>query len=180
MIKINLFLTREKKKKMGAQREIVIFLFSAIVLLLLLFGIRWFLGSQVQETRNQITETKNQIAHHKSLMEEVNKYKELHRTYQDRLNTIEALRKERGTPAKVLEELSIDKPEKIHFDSLKKEGSRVGIEGVALDDETVANFMDNLRKSNLFKNIDLVVSEQTELSKIKLKKFILSLEIVLK
>ena len=180
MIKINLFLTREKKKKMGAQREIVIFLFSAIVLLFVLFGIRWFLGSKIQETWNQITETKNQIAHHKSLMEEVNKYKELHRTYQDRLNTIEALRKQRGTPAKVLEELSIDKPEKIHFESLKKEGSRVGIEGVALDDETVANFMDNLRKSSLFKNIDLVVSEQTELSKIKLKKFILSFEIFLK
>jgi len=49
-----------------------------------------------------------------------------------------------------------------------------------LDDETVANFMDNLRKSTLFRNIDLVVTEQIEQSKIKLKKFILSFDIVLR
>jgi len=180
MIKINLLLTRKEKKKMGAKKEIAVFVFSVILLLLLLFGVQWFLDSNIKETRVQITETKNQIAHHKSLMMEVNKYKELHRTYQDRLNTIETLRRERGGPARVLEELSVGKPEKLHFESLKKDGPKVGIDGVALDDETVANFMDNLRKSKLFRNIDLVVSEQIEQSKIKLKKFILSCEIVLK
>jgi type IV pilus assembly protein PilN len=95
-------------------------------------------------------------------MMEVEKYKELHRTYQDRLNTIETLRKQRAVAAKVLDELSAGKPEKIHFESMKKDGPRVGVDGVALDDETVANFMDNLRKSQLFRNIDLVVTEQIE------------------
>jgi Tfp pilus assembly protein PilN len=52
------------------------------------------------------------------------------------------------------------------------------MEGIALDDETIANFMTSLRRSKLFKNIDLVVSEQIEQSKMKFKKFILSCEIV--
>jgi type IV pilus assembly protein PilN len=77
-----------------------------------------------------------------------------------------------------LDELSIDKPEKVYFESVKKDGARLGIEGVALDDETVANFMTNLRKSKLFKNVDLIVTEQVEVSKIPLKKFILSCEII--
>jgi type IV pilus assembly protein PilN len=77
-----------------------------------------------------------------------------------------------------LDELSIDKPEKVYFESVKKDGSKLGIEGVALDDETVANFMTNLRKSKLFKNVDLIVTEQIEVSKIPLKKFILSCEII--
>ena len=47
---------------------------------------------------------------------------------------------------------------------------RLGIEGVALDDETVANFMTSLRKSKLFKNVDLIVSEQIEVSKIPSEK----------
>jgi len=98
---------------------------------------------------------------------------------QDKLNVINSLRKEKAFPAKVLDELSIDKPEKIHLESVKKEGSRLGIEGIALDDETIANFMTNLRKSKLFKNVDLVVSEQVEQSQIKLKKFILSCEIII-
>ena len=71
------------------------------------------------------------------------------------------------------------KLEKIQLDSLKKEGQKLGIEGVALDDETVANFMTNLRKSKMFKSVDLIVSEQIEQSKLKLKKFILTCEIIL-
>jgi type IV pilus assembly protein PilN len=137
------------------------------------------MDQNIKATSAQIADTKNQITHHKALMIEVNKYKELHRTYQDRLNAIDTLRKQRALPAKVLEELSVGKPEKLHFESMKKEGVKVGVDGVALDDETVANFMDNLRKSQLFRNIDLVVSEQIEQSKIKLKKFILSFDIVL-
>ncbi len=78
----------------------------------------------------------------------------------------------------VLDELSIGKPEKLQLESLKKDGTKLGIEGVALDDETIANFMTNLRKSKLFKNVDLVVSEQVEQNKMKVKKFVLSCEII--
>jgi type IV pilus assembly protein PilN len=92
---------------------------------------------------------------------------------------INTLRKEKSSPARVLEELSLQKPEKIQLESLKKEGVKLGIEGIALDDETVANFMTNLRKSKLFKNVDLIVSEQSEQSRIKLKKFTLACEISL-
>jgi type IV pilus assembly protein PilN len=98
---------------------------------------------------------------------------------QNRLDIINSLRKEKASPAKVLDELSIDKPEKLQLESLKKEGTKLGMEGIALDDETIANFMTNLRKSKLFKNVDLVVSEQIEQNKMKLKKFILSCEIIL-
>jgi type IV pilus assembly protein PilN len=80
----------------------------------------------------------------------------------------------------VLDEVSSLKPEKMWLESFKKDGSRLGIEGIALDDETVANFMTNLRKSSLFKSVDLVVSERSEQSKIMLKKFTLSCEIVAK
>ena len=111
------------------------------------------------------------------MITEVNKAKESQKTFQDKLNVINSLRKEKASPARVLDEISIGKPEKIQLESLKKEGTKLGIEGIALDDETVANFMTNLRKSKIFKSVDLIVSEQIEQSKIKLKKFILSCEI---
>jgi type IV pilus assembly protein PilN len=74
---------------------------------------------------------------------------------QEKLNVINSLRREKGGPARVLDEVSIQKPEKIQLESLRKEGSKLGMEGIALDDETVANFMTNLRKSKIFKNIEL-------------------------
>jgi type IV pilus assembly protein PilN len=179
MIKINLILARKDKKKVGMRKEFIILILSAVLLLVGLGLIQWMLGKEKEDTLVQISKTKKDIAYYKSLTIEVEKKKEEQKMLQNRLNIIDSLRKEKASPAKVLDELSIDKPEKIHLESVKKEGSKLGIEGIALDDETIANFMTNLRKSKLFKNVDLIVSEQVEQSKIKLKKFILSCEIIL-
>jgi len=179
MTKINLLLARKEKKKIGVRKEFIVFILSVLLLLVLLALIHWRLEKEKGDTLAQIAQTKKEIAHYKSLTAEVIKAKEAQKMLQDKLEIINTLRREKTTPARVLDELSIDKPEKIHLESVKKEGSRLGIEGIALDDETIANFMTNLRKSNLFKNVDLIVSEQIEQNKIKLKKFILSCEIIL-
>jgi len=177
MIKINLLPGKEKKKA-GLRKEIVILILSMILLMILLIGIQWKITNEKEEMVSKISNTKKEIAYYKSLTVEVTKAKEAQKVLQDKLNVIEKLRREKASPIKVLDELSISKPEKIHLESLKKEGSKLGLEGIALDDETIANFMTNLRKSKVFKNVDLIVSEQTEQSKIKLKKFTLSCEII--
>ena len=179
MIKINLLLARKEKKKVGMRKEIIVLILSVVLLFVLLIFIQWKINKEKEETLAQITNAKKEIAYYKSLTTEVNKAKEAQKILQEKLNIINSLRKEKESPARVLDELSIDKPEKIQLESLKKEGTKLGIEGIALDDETVANFMTNLRKSKIFKNVDLIVSEQVEQSKIKLKKFSLACEILL-
>ncbi len=179
MIKINLLLARKEKKKVGIQKEFIVLILSIVLLVMVLGGIQYLLEREKSDLLAKISETKKEIAYYKSLTTEVLKAKEAQKILQDKLNVINALRKEKAIPAKVLDELAIDKPEKLHLESVRKDGSKLGIEGIALDDETIANFMTNLRKSKLFKNVDLVVSEQVEQSKIKLKKFILSCEIIL-
>ncbi len=179
MIKINLLVERKGPKKKAIPKDFIVLFLCVAILLAGLILFNWKIGKEKEELLNKISSTKREIAHYKSLTAEVSKAKEAQKTLQDKLNVIDSLRKEKATPARVLDELSMGKPEKIHLESLKKEGTRLGIEGIALDDETVANFMTNLRKSNLFKNIELIVSEQVEQSKIKLKKFSLSCEIKL-
>ena len=179
MIKINLLLARKEKKKVGIRKEFIVLILSIVLLVVVLGGIQYLLEREKSDILAKISETKKEIAYYKSLTTEVLKAKEAQKTLQDKLNVINTLRKEKALPAKVLDELSIDKPEKMHLESVRKDGAKLGIEGIALDDETIANFMTNLRKSKLFKNVDLVVSEQVEQSKIKLKKFILSCEIIL-
>ncbi|MGZ3523476.1 MAG: PilN domain-containing protein [Thermodesulfobacteriota bacterium] len=179
MIKINLLLARKEKKKVGLRKEIVVLIASLAILVAGLIVFQWRLEKEKEDTLTKISDTKKEIAYYKSLTTEVVKAKEAQKSLQDKLNVINTLRKEKAGAAKVLDELSIDKPEKLQLESLKKDGSKLGIEGIALDDETIANFMTNLRKSKLFRGIDLIVSEQVEQSKVKLKKFILSCEIIL-
>ncbi|MGZ3513103.1 MAG: PilN domain-containing protein [Thermodesulfobacteriota bacterium] len=179
MIKINLLLARKEKKKVGLRKEIVVLIASLAILVAGLIVFQWRLEKEKEDTLTKISDTKKEIAYYKSLTTEVVKAREAQKSLQDKLNVINTLRKEKAGAAKVLDELSIDKPEKLQLESLKKDGSKLGIEGIALDDETIANFMTNLRKSKLFRGIDLIVSEQVEQSKVKLKKFILSCEIIL-
>jgi type IV pilus assembly protein PilN len=178
MIKINLLKARKEKKKIGVRKEMITFVLCMAAVLVLLLLVTWKIMGEKKETLVQIENTKKEINYYKSLTTEVNKAKEQQKILQEKLNVINLLRKQKSSSAKVLDELSIDKPDKIYFESVKKDGSKLGIEGVALDDETVANFMTNLRKSTLFKNVDLIVSQQVEVSKYKLKKFILSCEII--
>jgi len=179
MTKINLLLARKEKKKARLGREFIVLIVSIAILLGALIFFQWELSKKKEDIAAQIAKTKNDIAHYKSLTTEVEKKKEEQKMLQYRLDIINALRKEKSSAARLLDELSIDKPEKLQLESLKKEGVKLGIEGIALDDETIANFMTNLRKSKLFRNVDLIVSEQVEQSKVKLRKFILSCEIIL-
>jgi len=178
MIKINLLLARKEKKKGGMRKEFIVFILSIVLLLAVLIFIQWGLDRKIEDTLAQNAKKKEEIVKYKSLTTEVEKKKEEQRMLQNRLDIINSLRKDKARAARILDELSIDKPEKLQLESLKKEGAKLGIEGVALDDETIANFMTNLRKSKLFKNVDLIVSEQIEQSKMKLKKFVLSCEII--
>ena len=178
MIKINLLLTRKEKKKVGVRKEFVILILAVGLLLILLAALNWKMGKEKEDMVAQISETKKEIARYKSLAVEVTKAKEAQKVLQDKLNIINSLRKGKETPVRVLDEISVDKPEKLQLELMKKEGLKLEIEGIALDDETIVQFMTNLKKSKLFKNVDLIVSEQIEQNKIKLKKFILSCEII--
>ncbi len=178
MIKINLLLARKEKKKAALGKELIVLIISVVLLLGTLVFVEWEINRKTEATDAQITKTKNEITYYKSLTTEVEKKKEEQRMLQNRLDTISSLRRDKARAAKVLDELSTDKPEKLQLESLKKDGAKLNMEGIALDDETIANFMTNLRKSKLFKNVDLVVSEQIEQSKMKFKKFILSCEII--
>jgi len=177
MIKINLLLAKKEKKKIGIRREIIFLIASIVFLLIILILFQWKTNKTKEGLIAEISEKEQKIAQNRSLTAELNKAKESNKILDEKLNVINSLRKQKNTPARVLDELSTNKPEKIQFESLKKEGSKLGIEGIALDDETVANFMENLRKSKFFSNVDLVVSEQVEQNKIKLKKFIITCEI---
>jgi type IV pilus assembly protein PilN len=178
MIKINLLLARKEKKKGGMKKEFIVLILSIVLLWVALIFIQWGLNKKKEDTLVQIAQKRDEIAKYKSLTTEVEKKKEEQKMLQNRLDIINSLRKDKASAARVLDELSIDKPEKLQLESLKKDGAKLGIEGIALDDETIANFMTNLRKSKLFKNVDLIVSEQVEQSKLKLKKFVLSCEII--
>ncbi len=178
MIKINLLTTKGKGPKGAKFRKEFVVLIGAVVLLLILLSlVQWRMTKAAEETSARIAATKAEIAKCEAEIAEARKAQEAQKSLQAQLDIINTLRREKSIPAKLLDEVSTQKPPRLHLEAMKKEGRKLVIEGISLDDETVAMFMTSLRKSQLFKNVDLIVSEQTEVNKIKLKKFTLSCEI---
>ncbi len=176
MIKINLIKEPESGGG-GVRKELVIAIAALLILGVLLGLVQWKMARDIDSTRKDIAQTKDQIKAYEVQIAEASKWQKQKELLEQIMRVINDLRKQKSSSARVLDEISTLKPEKLQLESLKKDGAQLGIDGIALDDETVANFMTNLRKSKLFKSVDLVVSEQIEQSKIKLKKFTLSCEI---
>ena len=177
MIKINLLVARKEKGKVGGRKEIAIFVIALLCLGLLLGLVHWRVAKEKEETVAEIQKTKEEIRRYEALIAQAQKDKEVVKTLDEMLEVILTLKKQKSFASRVMDEVSVQKPEKLQLESMKKDGTKLGMDGVALDDETVANFMTSLRNSKVFKNVDLVVSEQIEQSKVKLKKFALSCEI---
>ena len=157
-----------------------IYVIGPLLAVLAIAGLQYQITTETNDTRAQIERTRKEIDRYKAMIAEAQKAKEKQRTLQEILDVINTLRKQKSFAARVLDQVSVKKPDKLHLESMKKEGVKLGMEGIALDDETVANFMTSLRQSTLFSNVDLVVSEQIEQSKVKLKKFTLTCDIVSK
>lgn len=161
----------------GPPKWIYIALSAVLILGALLGLLHWKMGRDIESTQQEIAKTKEQIKTYEAQIAKASKAQKDKELLEEILRVINDLRKQKSSSARVLDVVSIQKPEKLQLESMKKEGTKVGIEGIALDDETVANFMTSLRKSKLFKSVDLIVSEQIEQNKLKLKKFTLSCEI---
>jgi len=102
---------------------------------------------------------------------EIDELKQRKAKLEQKLTVIKDLDKGRLRAAYILGELSQRTPDKVWIESLDKNGKNLKISGVALDNETIANFMDVLGRSKYFTGVELEVTEQVNRGGMKLMKF---------
>ncbi|MEK7851864.1 MAG: PilN domain-containing protein [Deltaproteobacteria bacterium] len=171
MIKINLLPVRAAKKKETIRQQISI---AALMLAFLLIVIGYFhfnIRKGIADVNAQITATQEELTKTKAEIGEVSKFKEAKKVLEDKLGVIVALKKGKTGPVKVLDDLSRVTPETLWVNSFKERGGNIDIDGVAIGNEIIAQFMTDIEKSPYFKDIELIVTEQTEQAGMKLKKF---------
>jgi type IV pilus assembly protein PilN len=112
-----------------------------------------------------------EIAKLEKVVGEIEKLKQERAKLEQKRAVIRDLDRGRMRAAYILGELSQRTPEKIWIESLDKSGKSLKITGVALDNETIANFMMVLERSKFFGGVELGSSEQIDRGGMKLKKF---------
>ncbi|PKN15950.1 MAG: fimbrial protein [Deltaproteobacteria bacterium HGW-Deltaproteobacteria-23] len=174
MIRINLLPYRASKKKETATQQIMIMSVVMLLALAIIAGVYLVTLNKISTTKQEITQSEEELANLKKKVGEIDKLKKLQAEVQRKLDILNQLRKEKTGPATRLARMSDIVPEKMWLTRYQESGLKVSISGLAYNEELIADFMRSIQASDEFGTVELLVSEQQEISGVKLKKFDLS------
>jgi len=177
MIKMNLLPIREERRKERRRLDISV----SIMMLLLIVLIGGYLyiniSGEIESLQVQLRAKKAEDARLTKKVGEIKLLKNKKKELEKKVGIINALNKERLSAIKIMEEVSIQIPEKIWFKTLSKKGNSLVIVGISLDDQTLSTFISRLNHSKRFKGVWLRQSKQVVLNQVKLKEFSLNCKV---
>jgi type IV pilus assembly protein PilN len=171
MIKINLLPVRAAKKKETAVQQITIFCISLVVVAVLIMTMYLVKQVQIISTKNDITLATKKIDELKKKIGKLEEVKALKEQVRKKLDVLSQLRKNKTGPAHRLATLSEITPEQLWLTGYSESANAIKVSGLAYNEELIATFMRSLEASADFMGVELVVSEQTEIGGVKLKRF---------
>jgi len=173
MIEINLLPLREARRKETVRFQVSVFILTVILALAVVFFLKWNADQRERQLDGQIKSVQAEIARLNKIVGEINKIKKEKELLERRLKVIEGLERGRLGAAKLFDELSRRVPEKLWLEKVSKKGSTLHLEGIALDDETIADFMTTLEASPLISRVELELAQRHRVGEVPLKKFVL-------
>ena len=171
MIRINLLPVREERKKEKARQVISIGVLSIIFVLIAITFIHIRVAGQINSLKNQISGTDKEIKRLTKEVGDIKKYEKKKKDLQKKIDVIEMLTVKKTGPVRMLDELTKTVPSKLWISKMEERDFNLSLEGIALDNETIASFMGNLERSSSFTNVELIQSRQHVQDGLKLEKF---------
>jgi type IV pilus assembly protein PilN len=172
MIRINLLPFRAARTKENVRRQISIFLGMIGILLLVLFSVYLHLSSQEEEEKLKLENVKQELVKYTQQakeVDEINKENDMLQKKIDIINDLEKVRKEPVSLLSLLTDTIVE--ERMWLTSFEIKETNVSIDGMALDEITVADFNKRLQASPLFSDASLKIVKQSEADNVKLKSF---------
>ncbi|HPI92595.1 MAG TPA: PilN domain-containing protein [Deltaproteobacteria bacterium] len=116
--------------------------------------------NQRESLQKEIADTKVEIKRLTAEAGEIEKFKKQKQELERKLDVIQDLNAKKTGPVEMLDELSLIIPEKAWLTSVTNKGDNIVLEGLAVDNPTIAAFMKQLQASKHFDNVTLVLSKQ--------------------
>jgi type IV pilus assembly protein PilN len=163
MIHINLLPVRAAKKREFGRQQLILF-----ALLVVLAGVgNWFWYRAVEDglrqLNDQIGRTRAEIAQLEKTIGEVKSITQDKKALEDKLKVLDALKKARTGPVKVLDELSTVIPVRVWLMDWQEQGGQVSMRGQAVTYEDLSSFAQKLKGSKYFKDVNIrKASQKTE------------------
>jgi type IV pilus assembly protein PilN len=172
MIRINLLPFRVQRKKEIVRRQISIYILSVVALCMVLFLYSRKLDSEIKDLKAKIEYTQKEIDKFNEILKEIEEIKKNLAILNQKITVIKNLSANRKRAVTLLETLSdLVVQKRMWYTSLMESGENISLKGIALDDKTVADFMQRLEESPLFTNVNLGPLTLVKINDLKLKSF---------
>lgn len=193
MIKINLIPFREIEKKENIRRQVTIAILSVILVIVVMAYYYLRLKNTITNMTAKIESTKIELASTELTAKQVDKIKQELNKLNKKIDVIKTIEANRKSSIKLLDNMTkmVDeqatlvaagyvtegagKPVKrLWFTSFQAIGPIININGIALDNKTVADFMTRLEASGFYKNVNLNTLKKENINNLNLKRFVIT------
>ncbi|MBS0014275.1 MAG: PilN domain-containing protein [Desulfobacterales bacterium] len=172
MIRINLLPFRAARTKENIRRQVSIFLLSMVLLLVVLFAVNMFMGSRVGALETRLANLNEDIEHYSQKADQVDVLKKELAELEQKIRIIEQLKSHRTKPPRLLADLTERViPDRMQIQKMNYNGSELILNGIAMDNETIAVFMSRLERSDKIRDVTLENAKQTTQFDVEMKSF---------
>jgi type IV pilus assembly protein PilN len=172
MIRINLLPFRAARKKENIRRQISVFFLSFFLMLAVLIYYNIHLGGQIKDLKSDVDDTKKEVAKFQKITKQIEEIKQKLAILEKKTEVIRTLETNRFEPVEMLDNMSGKIiANRMWFTSFDDRPQNVQIDGIALDNKTVADFMTRLEGTGLFGSVRLQTIQKHVVKGSGLKKF---------
>jgi type IV pilus assembly protein PilN len=164
MIRINLLPYRAARKKENIRYQVNVFIGSVVFLFLLIFWYNSLLNGNIADLNSEISTTREQVTKYQAINKEIAEIKSTLALIEKKIEVITALERDRKAPVQNLDgiyQLLVEK--RMWYSQIEEKGDNIKISGVAIDNQTVADYMTRIEKSERFQNVRLAAIKQYKL-----------------
>lgn len=161
MIRINLLPYRAARKKENIRFQVNVFFGSIVFVGLLIFWSNSMLNGRIKDLNTEIRTTRDQVAKYQKINKEIADIKKNLALLEKKIEVINSLDNDRRAPVKNMDSLYTLLVEKrMWYTQIEERSDQVKISGIALDNQTVADYMTRIEKSDRFQNVKLASVKQ--------------------
>ncbi|MFC1857095.1 PilN domain-containing protein [Thermodesulfobacteriota bacterium] len=173
MIRINLLPFRSVRRIENIQQEVIVFLLSLFIVAGGLFWYQGVLGRKVIALDAAVRQTNQEVERLKKKVDEINEIKKILDVLNKKIAVINNLEMGRRGAVILLENMNRTViPKRMWVTNFQEKGARLEIQGIALDNKTVADFMTRLETAYTgvtLKNLKLMTMRKVTLKSFYIK-----------
>lgn len=174
MIRVNLLPSELRKRKKKPKPIPAFLFFTTIISLFVMIGFAYAMFASKQKIASLEREKKDnekEISELNKKLKDIENFEKLNQSFKQRKDIIEQLRKNQNLPVKIMNEISRLIPPGVWLTSLDYKGENINIEGYGFTNDDVVTYIDNIKKSDLFRDAYLVESKLATIEKVTAYQF---------